>query len=155
MSVSYSFGLQDILAILPHRSPFLFVDRVTQLIPDKRIIAERILLPEEPHFAGHFPTRPIMPGVLVTDALAQTSGLLWGLSKVVKNNGVPEKPEIFFLASVNMKFTSPASPGETLRLFAEADRVFDRLHTYTVEATSGRMVIAKGSLTLAMKDESL
>ena len=155
MSDSYSFGPADILAILPHRPPFLFVDRVIQLIPDKRIVAERELRPDEPHFAGHFPSRPIMPGVLVTDALAQTSGLLWGLSKVVRNNGTPEKPEIFFLASVSMKYTSPAAPGETLRLFAEADRVFDRLHTYSVEATSGRLVIAKGTLTLAMKDDSL
>jgi 3-hydroxymyristoyl/3-hydroxydecanoyl-(acyl carrier protein) dehydratase len=155
MSEARTFSLQEILSILPHRPPFLFVDRVTQLVPGRRIVAERDLRPDEPHFAGHFPTQPIMPGVLVTDALAQTSGLLWGLTKVVNNNGVTETPEIFYLASASMKYTSPAVPGDTLRLFAEAERVFDRLHTYAVEATAGRNVIAKGTLTLAMKDDRL
>ncbi|MBN1309308.1 MAG: hypothetical protein JXA18_15395 [Chitinispirillaceae bacterium] len=152
MTARESFGLQEILAILPHRPPFLFVDRVIRLIPDRRIVAERDLLPNEPHFAGHFPGKPIMPGVLVTDALAQTSGLLWGFSKVIKNDGNPEKPELFYLAAVTMKYIQPAVPGETLCLCAETDRVFDRLHTFNVEATCGRRLIAKGALTLAMKD---
>ena len=152
MTARDSFDLKDILAILPHRPPFLFVDRVIKLIPDRHIVAERDLRPEEPHFIGHFPGTPIMPGVLVTDALAQTSGLLWGFSKVIKNNGTPEKPELFFLAAVAMKYTHPAAPGETLRLCADTDRVFGGLHTFNVEATSGRRLIAKGSLTLAMKE---
>ena len=75
------FTLDEILPILPHRPPFLFVDRVLALEPHKSILAERTLRPEEPQFAGHFPGRPIMPGVLVAEALAQTSGLLLGLSE--------------------------------------------------------------------------
>ncbi|MBN1575591.1 MAG: hypothetical protein JW913_03510 [Chitinispirillaceae bacterium] len=154
MTLYDTFDLQDILAILPHRPPFLFVDRVIRFIPDRRIIAERDLRPDEPHFAGHFPGTPIMPGVLVTDALAQTSGLLWGFSKVTRNSGTPEKPELFYLAAVSMKYTNPATPGETLHLCAETDRVFDRLHTFNVEATCGRRLIAKGTLTLAMKERT-
>ncbi len=152
MTIRDSFELQDICAILPHRPPFLFVDRVVKIIPDRRIIAERLLRHDEPHFSGHFPGQPIMPGVLVTDALAQTSGLLWGFSKVIRNDGYGEQPEIFYLAAVAMKYINPAVPGDTLNLIAEADRVFDRLHTYIVEATCGRRLIAKGTLTLAMKE---
>jgi 3-hydroxyacyl-[acyl-carrier-protein] dehydratase len=151
-----SFSKEDILAILPHRPPFLFVDRVIKLIPDKMIITERLLLPDEPHFAGHFPGKPIMPGVLITDGLAQTSGLLWGFSKKVKT--VTEEqtsPEIFFLAAATMKYTHPAQPGDTLRMTATKDTTFGAFHSYTVEASAGRNLVAKGSLTLAMRDTSL
>ncbi|MBN1757701.1 MAG: beta-hydroxyacyl-ACP dehydratase [Chitinispirillaceae bacterium] len=155
MSEKYTFTLDDILGILPHRPPFLFVDRITEMVPDRRITGERVLRPDEPHFAGHFPGKPIMPGVLVTDALAQTSGLLWGFTKVVKNSGsTSEPPELFYLAAASMKYVAPALPGDTLRLYAETERTFDRLHSYTVEATCGRRVIAKGNLTLAMMEES-
>jgi 3-hydroxyacyl-[acyl-carrier-protein] dehydratase len=155
MTTNHSFTLDDILAILPHRPPFLFVDRITEMVPGRRIVGERTLHPDEPHFAGHFPGRPIMPGALVTDALAQTSGLLWGFSKMIANNGTASgNPELFYLAAAAMKFVNPAFPGDTLRLFAEAERSFNRLHSYTVEATCGRRIIAKGNLTLAMMEES-
>lgn len=147
-----SFSKEDILSILPHRPPFLFVDRIVKLVPNKMIITERELLPDEPHFAGHFPNKPIMPGVLITDGLAQTSGLLWGLSK--KNSGViPEnKPTIFFLAADNMKYTHPAEPGDTLRMTASIDTNFGSFFSFTVEATAGKHLVAKGSLTLAMRE---
>ena len=147
-----AFGIEDILAILPHRPPFLFVDRVTKLIPGRMIVTERDLHPDEPHFAGHFPTKAIMPGVLITDALAQTSGLLWGLTKKTELQALETVPEVFFLASANMKYTHPAYPGETLRMTASVDRSFGALHTFSVEACAGRNLVARGSLTLAMKE---
>jgi 3-hydroxymyristoyl/3-hydroxydecanoyl-(acyl carrier protein) dehydratase len=152
MNPEQTFTMEDIMMILPHRPPFLFVDKIIKLLPDRTIICERTLHPDEPHFSGHFPSRPIMPGVLVTDALAQTSGLLWGLTKRLKEAEQTTVPEIFFLASVNMKFTHPSKPGDTLRMTAHKDRVFGLLHTYEVEATCGRNTIARGSLTLAMKE---
>lgn len=145
------FSLEEILSLLPHRPPFLFVDRVVQFSADRSITAERRIGGDEPWFAGHFPDKPIMPGVLVGDALAQTSGLLWGFSKRAKGV-VSATPEIFFLASVNLKFVNPAAPGDTLTLRSEAERHFGALFSYTVEATAGRRVIAKGSLTLAMME---
>lgn len=147
---AYSYSLEQILEILPHRPPFLFVDRVTKMVPDTMIVAEWFIRPGEAFFAGHFPGKAIMPGVLVTDGLAQTSGLLWGFSKQVRGGAVSDTPEIFFLAAANMKYTNPAYPGETLEMTARAERSFGALHTYAVEALSGRKVIAKGSLTLAM-----
>lgn len=148
-----TFSMDDILEILPHRPPFLFVDKVIKLVPDKLIIVERELRSDEPHFAGHFPGKPIMPGVLITDGLAQTSGLLWGLSKKIATLVQPEStPEFFFLAAVHMKFTHPAEPGNILRMSASNDNSFGALHTFEVEATTGRYLVAKGSLTLAMRD---
>ena len=146
------FELEDILPVLPHRPPFLFVDRVTLLEPHKSIVAERALRPDEPQFAGHFPGRPIMPGVLIAEALAQTSGLLIGLSEKLSSTAPPEKPKAFFLAVTNIKFTHPAVPGDVLVLRATSDRQFAALHRFNVEATAGRNLIASGSLTLALVD---
>jgi 3-hydroxymyristoyl/3-hydroxydecanoyl-(acyl carrier protein) dehydratase len=144
------FALEDILPVLPHRPPFLFVDRVMMFEPHKSIVAERRLRAEEPHFSGHFPGRPIMPGVLITEALAQTSGLLIGLSEMSTAGAPPETPKAFFLAVTNIKFTHPARPGDVLVLRAASDRQFAALRRFNVEAIAGRNLIASGSLTLAM-----
>jgi 3-hydroxymyristoyl/3-hydroxydecanoyl-(acyl carrier protein) dehydratases len=146
------FTIQDICAILPHRPPFLFVDKVTKLVPDKSIIAERKISPDEFFFKGHFPQKPIMPGVLITDALAQTSGLLWGLSKKKQPGTHSEDPELFYLAAADMKFVSPAFPGDILRLLSSFEQNFGALFRYAVEASVGRKLIAVGVLTLAMVD---
>src|SRR5512140_2495804 len=116
MNAQPPFELEALLSILPHRPPFLFVDRVTELQPGQRIVAERVLRPDEPHFAGHFPGRPILPGVLVTEALAQASGLLLGLSEKFTGTAAPERPKMFFLAGNNMKYSHPATPGDRLEL---------------------------------------
>jgi 3-hydroxyacyl-[acyl-carrier-protein] dehydratase len=142
------FEQAAIQAILPHRAPFLFVDRVTELVPGKRIVAERLLRAEEPHFAGHFPQRQIMPGVLVTEALAQTSGLLLGLSRQLAANAQPTG-QLFYLAANQMKFLSPAMPGELLTLSAECERDLGALSRFAVEASVGKRLIASGSITLA------
>ncbi len=159
MSIETIYDIEAIKAILPHRPPFLFVDRVVKLIPDISIVAERDLDPTEFYFAGHFPGKPLMPGVLLADALAQASGLLWGLSEKLNNGGGRRVPEqsggIFFLAAVDMKFVNPAFPGDTLRLFAETQRHFGDLLNYAVEASVGRKLIAKGSLTLAKSDRTV
>jgi 3-hydroxymyristoyl/3-hydroxydecanoyl-(acyl carrier protein) dehydratase len=144
------FDLPELLSILPHRPPFLFVDRVMKLEPHKLIIAERTLRPDEPQFAGHFPDRAIMPGVLVTEALAQTSGLLLGLSERATASAPPESPKMFFLAANAMKYKHPAAPGDVLVLRAECDKNFGALFRFNVEATAGRNLVASGSLTLAL-----
>jgi 3-hydroxyacyl-[acyl-carrier-protein] dehydratase len=142
-----NIGLDQIMEILPHRPPFLFVDRVTELETDVRILAERTLRPDEPHFAGHFPGEPIMPGVLITEALAQTSGLLHAFSCMAKGDN--PKGRLFYLARADMKWTSPSRPGDTLLLEASLQRSMGGLLSFQVRAFSKRSDIAKGSLTLA------
>jgi 3-hydroxyacyl-[acyl-carrier-protein] dehydratase len=151
MPLESQFEKDEILALLPHRPPFLFVDRVLKVDPFKRIVAERTLRSDEPHFAGHFPGRPIMPGVLITDALAQTSGLLIGLS--AKLSGAKAPGGIFFLGAANVKFPATALPGDVLTLTAYADGSMGRLSRFTVEACVGRKTVAKGTLSLAMAED--
>ncbi|MFC1704313.1 3-hydroxyacyl-ACP dehydratase FabZ [Candidatus Omnitrophota bacterium] len=149
------FGLEEILSIIPHRPPFLFVDRVIKFKPNSIIVAQRKIHPDEPWFQGHFPQKAIMPGALVLDALAQTSGLLLGFSKKSSSETDNEPPKLYYLASSNIKFTSPAFPGETLELIAENREKFENLYSYHVEAAVGRKTVAKGTLTLAAIEGTL
>ncbi len=149
------FGLDEILSILPHRPPFLFVDEVIRFKANQMIIAQRTIRSDEPWFEGHFPQKAIMPGALVLDALAQTSGLLLGFSQKTEPRGKKEPPALFFLASSQIKFISTALPGETLNLISESREKFEKLYSYDVEATVGRKTVAKGILTLAAIEGNL
>jgi 3-hydroxyacyl-[acyl-carrier-protein] dehydratase len=153
MNTQPPFELEELIALLPHRPPFLFVERVRELEPGRRILAERRLRPDEPHFAGHFPGRAIMPGVLITEALAETSGLLLGLSERLAARELPKSPRLYFLAADNMKYKHPAVPGDKLELRAAADGHFGGLFRFAVEASVGRKLIASGTLTLALMEE--
>jgi len=139
-------GLERIMTVLPHRPPFLFVDEVIRLQLGVSITARRTLRAEEPHFAGHFPGRPLMPGVLVTEALAQTCGLLKGL-ELASGKGV-----FYVLAAESIKYATTAGPGDTLVLEAIQNAGHGVFLRYQVEARVGRKRIASGSLTLARVD---
>lgn len=145
------FDVEKITSILPHRNPFLFVDRVIKIIKDHRIVAEKDLFYDDYFFAGHFPGNPMMPGVLVSEALAQTSGLLLGLSLGKENQAVDHKMRNFFLANVNIKFFNPAKPGETLRLEARLKKKYGKFFLFEVATDVLKRRIAKGTLTLAME----
>ena len=144
-------GPDDVRQLLPHRPPFLFVDRVVRVKTGRMIVAERDLRADEPFFAGHFPDQPMMPGVLVTEALAQTAGLLWGLAR--KADGEHDDGAMFYLGAADVKFVNPAWPGQTLELTAHARESFGRLYKYDVEACAARKTVCKGSLTLARAEE--
>jgi len=134
------YDIADIQKFLPHRPPFLFVERVTELEQNIRIVAERELSFDDPVFVGHFPGEPIMPGVLVSEALAQTSGLLAGISCGQKRS--------FVLANVNIKFFTPARPGDTLRMESRLSKEFGALIQFKVSAFVGTALIARGTLSL-------
>lgn len=143
------FDIGEITAILPHRNPFLFVDKIIKIIDDHKIVAEKDLSHDDYFFAGHFPGNPIMPGVLVSEALAQTSGLLLGLTLGRESQTVDHKIRNFFLANVNIKFFNPAKPEETLRLEARLKKKYGKFFLFEVAADVVNRRIAKGTLTLA------
>lgn len=101
----------EILNILPHRYPMLLVDRVLEIEPGQRIVGLKNVSANEPFFAGHFPGRPVMPGVLIIEALAQCGGVL--LMSGLRN---PEDKVIYFLSVDGVKFRRPVIPGDQLIL---------------------------------------
>lgn len=152
MNDSPLFGLEELQTLLPHRPPFLFIDRVLALDPHQSIHAQRLLRADEPQFVGHFPGRPIMPGVLVAEALAQASGLLLGLTERLTATSCPDQPRMYFLATTNIKYKHPAVVGDVLNLHSRSDRSLGNLFRFDVEAIVKHHVIASGSLTLALME---
>jgi 3-hydroxyacyl-[acyl-carrier-protein] dehydratase len=107
--------IQTIQEYLPHRYPFLLVDRVLEVEPSKRLLAIKNVTYNEPFFTGHFPKQPIMPGVLIIEALAQTTGLLAGASV----EGLMGKGKTYYLVGLDkVRFKRPVVPGDQLRLEA-------------------------------------
>ncbi len=129
--VTLPLDAEGIAAILPHRYPFLLVDRVVELDPGKRILAIKNVTLNEPCFQGHFPGHPVMPGVLIVEALAQASGLLIGLSGTNTNG----ESSIFYLAKVdNARFLRPVVPGDQLRLEVQLKRLIRQMGIFTARA---------------------
>jgi 3-hydroxyacyl-[acyl-carrier-protein] dehydratase len=108
MSVMDSVEIQS---ILPHRYPFLLVDRISELDPDRRIVGFKNVTINEPFFQGHFPGRPVMPGVLILEALAQVGGVL-----AFKSLGSVGRPLVYLTGIDAAKFRKPVVPGDRLRL---------------------------------------
>jgi UDP-3-O-[3-hydroxymyristoyl] N-acetylglucosamine deacetylase/3-hydroxyacyl-[acyl-carrier-protein] dehydratase len=106
--------IEGIMKIMPHRYPFLLIDKVLDLEPEKRVVAIKNVTFNEPFFQGHFPGRPIMPGVLIIEAMAQAGGIL--LLKAIPE---PEKKLVYFLSIDKVKFRRPVRPGDILRFELE------------------------------------
>jgi beta-hydroxyacyl-ACP dehydratase FabZ len=106
-----ALDIRDIERVLPHRYPFLLVDRVDE-IDDDRIVAVKMVTRNEPHFEGHFPGHPVMPGVLIIEALAQAGALF----AARLTNFDPERQVIYFMAIEKAKFRKPVVPGDRLVL---------------------------------------
>lgn len=168
----------EIKKCLPQREPFLMVDRVVDFDEKGGIVAELDLPESLPFFKGHFPNMPIMPGVLMTEALAQTCGLYVALAKknaASGNSGCAaedaadcaagcktdnpsggvfggESGELFFLASSNIKFKSVVRAGATLTMKAQQGRGFGGLYSFSASAYNGRELAATGTIVLASKE---
>jgi UDP-3-O-[3-hydroxymyristoyl] N-acetylglucosamine deacetylase/3-hydroxyacyl-[acyl-carrier-protein] dehydratase len=106
--------IQDIMKVLPHRYPFLLVDRILEVEPGKRIVGLKNVTINEPFFPGHFPGHPVMPGVLIVEAMAQTGGMM--LMDSVED---PESKVVYFMSLDNVKFRKPVVPGDQLRFELE------------------------------------
>lgn len=106
-----TFDIQDILGFLPHRYPFLLIDRIVEFIPQKRCVAIKSVTINEPFFQGHFPGHPIMPGVLVIEAMAQAGGIIMMYE-------LPDREQklVVFTGIERAKFRQPVTPGDQLRI---------------------------------------
>jgi 3-hydroxyacyl-[acyl-carrier-protein] dehydratase len=136
-----------IQALLPHRYPFLLVDRVVELEPNKRIRAYKNVTVNEPFFNGHFPGQPVMPGVLVIEALAQAGGLLTQLSLA---NGGDKSDKLFYLVKVdNARFNKMVVPGDRLELVVELKRQIRNMAQYDCTALVDGQKVASAEILCA------
>jgi beta-hydroxyacyl-ACP dehydratase FabZ len=140
--------LADIKDILPHRYPFLFVDRIVEFTDGQSIVTEYTLSDQEEFLKGHFPGRPIMPGVLISEALAQTCGLLVGLATELNNRNNKKMLPVFALASIDIKFRQAVLPESRLLMQALLQKKFGGMYRFSVKASVNKSVVAQGILTL-------
>jgi beta-hydroxyacyl-ACP dehydratase FabZ len=103
-------NITEIMKLLPHRYPFILVDRVIDIVEGDKIIALKNVTINEPFFVGHFPGAPIMPGVLIIEAMAQTGGILFAVSQPEEKRGGP----VYFMGMDKVKFRKPVVPGDQL-----------------------------------------
>jgi 3-hydroxyacyl-[acyl-carrier-protein] dehydratase len=139
----------EIETLIPHRPPFLWIDRVEELEPGVRCVAVKFVDPADPIFAGHFPAKPILPGVFLIEAVAQTAGVMLGAAAREVSAKSDEDGRVALLAAVNrFKFLKPVTPGQTLRV--ETRKLTEALQMACIGGTvwvDGEMV-AKGELTV-------
>ncbi len=139
--------IRRIMDLLPHRYPFLLIDRVLELVPGRRVVAVKNVSINEPFFAGHWPGLPIMPGVLIIEALAQAAGIL--ISKSIDNLA----GRVAVIASINgVKIRRPVVPGDQLRLEANGQRFKPNAACISGSAKVGDVVVAEAKLRFVVVD---
>jgi len=160
-TLQFPIDVPAIHALLPHRYPFLLVDRVIELEPNKRVLAYKNVSCNEPFFQGHFPARPVMPGVLVIEALAQAGGLLTQLSQLAlaaEREGTPIDTsaggdKLYYLVKVDCaKFTKMVVPGDRLDLEVLLKRTIRNMAMYSgIARVDGEQVACADILCAEVK----
>lgn len=141
-----TLDIQDILAILPHRYPFLLVDRVLDVVPGERAVAIKNVSANEPQFTGHFPERPLMPGVLIVEALAQVAGIV--LLQLEEYHG-----KLALFAGIDgVRFRRQVQPGDQLLMKAEVLKIRGGICRIKAEARVGEALVTEGELMFALVD---
>ncbi|HVJ70922.1 MAG TPA: 3-hydroxyacyl-ACP dehydratase FabZ [Sphingomicrobium sp.] len=140
--------VKRVMAALPHRYPMLLVDRVVQILPDQSITAIKAVSMNEQFFQGHFPGRPIMPGVLIVEALAQAAGVLAVESFGLANSG----KLVYFMAIEGAKFRNPVEPGCLLQLDVEFVQKRSSVSKFAGKASVDGKVVAEANFTAMIAD---
>jgi len=143
-----TLDIRRVMAALPHRYPMLLVDRVESLDPDRSIRAVKAVSVNEPFFQGHFPGRPIMPGVLIVEALAQAAGVLAVESLGLANSG----KLVYFMAIDGAKFRAPVEPGVLLHLDVEFVQKRATVCKFAGRASVGGKLAAEANFTAMIAD---
>ncbi len=142
-----TLDIREILDTLPHRYPFILVDKVISLVPNEKITAIKNVTINEEFFTGHFPNYPVMPGVLIIEALAQTAGIL---SFKSMNKTADDKTLYFFVGIDNCRFKKPVVPGDVLSLNVAIEKVRAGVWKYNAKATVGNDTCAQADIMCAL-----
>jgi 3-hydroxyacyl-[acyl-carrier-protein] dehydratase len=143
MSESTGFGIDEVMRRLPHRYPMLLVDRVLECISGERILALKNVTMNEEYFVGHFPGRPVMPGVVILEAMAQTAGILTFVTAGV----YPDENVKFYFAGIdNARFRRPVVPGDQVLLSAKLERRIRTIWKYSTAATVDGKEVASAEM---------
>lgn len=149
------FSAKDILKILPHRSPFLLLDKVTDCVPGKSAVGIKNVTIDEPCFNGHFPTEPIFPGALTIEVIAQTIAVMYAADFIedLKEGESLESvaSHIGYLVSANVKFLAPIVPGDVMHVRVRHKVTTQNLMSVDVVVEIDGNIAAKGSLGVSMK----
>jgi len=140
--------IHEVLRHLPQRYPMLMIDRVLELEPGKRIVALKNVSANEPYFQGHFPHHPIMPGVLILEAMAQAAGIL-----VFRTQGTqPDDKSVYYYVGIdNARFKKPVVPGDELRLEVAIERHLRGISKFSCVARVAGRVVAEASILCAVQ----
>lgn len=149
MTESIQLDIHEIMRQLPHRYPFLLVDKVTECIPHERLTAIKNVTINEPFFPGHFPHRPVMPGVLILEALAQATGLL----AFATLGSPPEGNQLYYFVGVDKaRFKRPVEPGDQLILKVEIERVVKGVWKFKAVAEVDGKAVTTADLMCAARE---
>jgi 3-hydroxyacyl-[acyl-carrier-protein] dehydratase len=140
--------INEVLAHLPQRFPVLMIDRVRELEPGKRILAVKNVSANEPYFQGHFPYRPIMPGVLILEAMAQAAGIL-----VFKTRGAkPNEQSLYYYVGIDSaRFKRPVVPGDQLELDVTFERELRSIAKFQCEARVDGKTVAEATILCSVQ----
>ncbi len=136
---------QKIQEIIPHRPPFLLIDRILEVTPGVRAVGIKTFTINEPFFAGHFPGNPIVPGVLMVEALAQVGCV--AILTPPENKG-----KLVYFAGIDVRFKAPVRPGDMLRLEVTLTNIRGRIGKGAAKALVGENAVVEGELTFAIVD---
>lgn len=140
-------GIEEIKEIIPHRYPFLLVDKVIDCIPNEKLVAIKNVSANEQFFVGHFPQEKVMPGVLIIEALAQAGAVFFYLSKKTKD----DKNLIYYLGKVEAKFKKAVIPGDQLRLEIKPLKMLSSAGILSAEAYVEKDLVATAELAFSVK----
>jgi len=146
--MKYAYDIQKIMEYLPHRYPFLLVDRVIELVPGDRITALKNVTINEPFFTGHFPGRPVMPGVLIIEAMAQAGGLL-----AIESSPADKRGQlIYFMGMDKVRFRKPVVPGDQLIFEAKILKMRSKVAKMSGTASVDNQIAAEAELMASFGD---
>lgn len=141
-------GINEILKMIPHRYPFLLVDKVDIIKPNEEAVGLKNITMNEPQFTGHFPENPVMPGVLIIEAMAQTAAVT-----VMSNQEEGHKKSVFFMSVENAKFRKPVLPGHQLKMHVVKEQERRNVYRFRGEATVDGVLHAEAVFTAMIFEE--